>query len=469
MRRKFIYFIKIMLFVFGLSLLLWKTYGVLSWKDTSGDYVSSTQQLYHTPENTMDVVFLGSSHCYCSSLPNFLWESDGISAFDMAISGQDKSTTVHALQELLKTQKTKVVMVEMYGLCFERQLIDGNEYRNMLSLKPSLNSVQLVREYIEPERQKDFLLRWPIIHTRFWEVGKYDYVTYAPSIYGRSAGFSWYVGGAVSPGEYLSEEIGVLTENNKKWLERLVKLKKEYDFELVCYLAPFQAKKEDMLQINAAKEFARDNGIPFLDLNRERYELGLKDDEDYLDEYHCNTAGAKKVTDAIGEYLKKNYSLKDHRGEEAYHLWELDSQWYHHEEFADRLENGTDMEKLIEELALRKDIYCVISIDFTDFDIDRESYAKMLKPLKLEKEDVLREGKWIYHNGELTKIMENGREGKEFCIDLSDTDSMRIRYTDVRNPSDIRINYTDYLLNIAPVTIVNYDEFLEEPIHSLYF
>ena len=63
------------------GLLVWvasRVYNVLSWKDTTGDYLSSTSQLYHTPENTIDVVFMGSSHCYCGVYPAYLWRDKGI-------------------------------------------------------------------------------------------------------------------------------------------------------------------------------------------------------------------------------------------------------------------------------------------------------------------------------------------------------------------------------------------------------
>ena len=59
-------------FLIVLFLVLNRTYGILSWKDTYGDYITSTQQLYSTKEELIDAVFLGSSHCYCSINPDIL-------------------------------------------------------------------------------------------------------------------------------------------------------------------------------------------------------------------------------------------------------------------------------------------------------------------------------------------------------------------------------------------------------------
>ena len=43
---------------------------------------------------------------------------------------------------------------------------------------------------------------------------------------------------------------------------------------------------------------------------------------DFRDADHLNYLGAKKATDYMTAYLKKNYSLEDHRGDRRYRLWE---------------------------------------------------------------------------------------------------------------------------------------------------
>jgi len=105
-----------------------QVYKILSWKDTTGAYLSATQQLYATEDELIDLVFMGSSHCFCGVNPSVLWDTYGISAFDMAISGQDKSSTYHTLKELLKTQSPKVVCIDMWGVVFEEHGVESNVY-----------------------------------------------------------------------------------------------------------------------------------------------------------------------------------------------------------------------------------------------------------------------------------------------------------------------------------------------------
>ena len=79
-------FLRGLLFTILVVWAVWGSYRILSWKDTTGGYLSSTQQLSHTGEGLIDVLFLGSSHCYCSVYPDYLWRDSGIASFDLAIS-----------------------------------------------------------------------------------------------------------------------------------------------------------------------------------------------------------------------------------------------------------------------------------------------------------------------------------------------------------------------------------------------
>ena len=96
--------ISVIAFIAILCLVLNRVYEIVSWKDTEGDYVSTMKELYSTPEDTMELVFVGSSHCYGGIDTEYFWSNYGIPAFNMCCSGQDKDSAYHQLKELLKTQ-----------------------------------------------------------------------------------------------------------------------------------------------------------------------------------------------------------------------------------------------------------------------------------------------------------------------------------------------------------------------------
>ena len=55
-------FARIIFFIILAGICIAITYKVLSWKDTITTYQSSMEMLYNTPDDTMDVVFVGNSH-----------------------------------------------------------------------------------------------------------------------------------------------------------------------------------------------------------------------------------------------------------------------------------------------------------------------------------------------------------------------------------------------------------------------
>ena len=80
---------------------------------------------------------------------------------------------------------------------------------------------------------------------------------------------------------------------------------------------------------NAVKDYADKNGIPFLDLNIDRDRFGFDWKTDTRDGgNHLNNRGARKATLFIGKYINENYSLSDHRRDEAFKVWDMDYREY---------------------------------------------------------------------------------------------------------------------------------------------
>ena len=170
----------ILLLLFGVGLL--GIYKVFNWKDTSGDYYSSMEQMYNLPKEVIDVAFFGPSVVYCGINPAVLWEEAGIASFNAAISGQDREASYYFVKEFVKKQSPKVVFIS--GMLFQndKYLVQGNLYRNTLSMRNSENYKDLVdavvpnNDMTETNTVWDYYLRWPIIHSRYKEIKKNDFV-----------------------------------------------------------------------------------------------------------------------------------------------------------------------------------------------------------------------------------------------------------------------------------------------------
>lgn len=449
------------IFVALLLIVIYGSFRIITWKDTAGDYLSSMTQLYHTEDNLMDVVFVGSSHCYCGVNPAILWDQYGMAAFDMSISGQDKDSAYHALKELLKTQSPKVVCVDLFAMTFDRHLVQSNVYRNMLAIKPSKNSYELVRDYEPDDGWEDYVLRWPILHTRYRELKRFDFETYKPSTFGRGQALNFNTNPSVPPTTRDTEEVIALEGKNKKFIEGMYALSKEYDFQLVFMVLPFYFQDNEQQKINGAKQFAMEHDIPFLDMNNT--DIGINYDTDFSDIDHCNYLGSDKVSAYLGEYMHSHYDLADHRGDKAYYQWDLDKKYQEHLRIEHFLLEATEDQngKEVASLAVStEDMVVVLSLngDYRTYDSD---VLPVIQKFGISEEEYLQGGKWVLRGNQvIARILPDSTES--FWYDLNEEDTLRVENGHDSIFQDVMFNRQEAVTIYHGVGIYVYDTVLEK-------
>ena len=462
MKKKFLYFVKCVGFFALLGFVVSYVYNVLKWKDTTGDYLSSVEQLYATPEDLIDVVFVGSSHCYFGIHPAVLWKKYGIAAFDMAVSAQDKDSAYHDLVELYKTQTPSVICVDLHALSYDQHQVVANVYRNYLSLKTSLNSIALVNKYIEEEDRKSFYLRFPIIHTRYRELKKYDFFEYTPNSFGRGESFVWRVGGTWSDPEVINDRtIGELSDKNREWLEDLISLAEEHGTKIEFIVIPFPPVDfSEQKILNAAEAMLTERQYCYTNFNKILDELEIDLQNDFADAEHLNAYGAEKLTTFLGEAILNKYDLPDHRGDERYWQWEADLQWYENAELSHWMARVSDPREYVSGIEQFSGSITLVSLDgdYLDSGVD---YFEILNPLGMSYEEYLSGGKWIYRDGSLQKIAENAIGSQEVYYDFSRYDRVRLFYYGALEPDNIMMGRETYQSQ-SPLTFVTYDTLLEK-------
>ena len=456
------------LFFAVLGLVISSVYNVLKWKDTTGEYLSSIEQLYATPEGLIDVVFVGTSHCYCAVYPAVLWNEYGIAAFDMCVSGQDKDSAYHDLVELYKTQNPSVIYVDLYALLFDEHLVESNVYRNYLCLKTSQNSIALVNKYIPEEDREAFYFRFPIIHTRYRELKKYDFLSYPPNFFGRGEYYETYIGGSWEDQAALNDSIiGELSEKNLSWLTDMISLAESHNTEIEFMVVPFAVSTAEQEILNAAEEMLVLENYSYMDFNKMREQLGISLQSDFSDQFHLNIYGAEKLTSFLGKNLMEKYDLPDHRGDADYQQWEDDLRWYENVKIRNSMSSTWSPYEYVYDIIQFSDGVTVVSLegDFLNSEID---YFEILEPLGMDYAEYHLGGKWIYEDGALQKIAENVQGVSEVYYDLNAYDSVKVGYYDALNVYNIMIGGEGYQ-TLSPLTFVTYDTFLGEVVTNRGF
>ncbi len=431
-----------------------RVFDILSWKDTTDNYVSSTEMLYGTDKDLIDAVFLGSSHTYCTIYPSVMWNSRGISGFDMSVSGQDRWSAYYSLKEVLKTQSPKVVFAEMYTLLYDRAPQEWMVYRNVLSLKPSLNSKDHVEALIDEEERGDYNLRFPIIHTRYRELQKYDFINNPQNEYLRGECLGWHIeSGLKNPQARFEKDVIKLNAANQKWLDDLRALSEEEGFKLVFYLAPYSVTPDQQKMINASKEYAEKYGIDFYDFNLLSKELDVDWSHDMLDVDHTNGFGATKISLYLADILADEYGLPDHRGDSAYSQWDLDYKKYVHSYMQNCLESAGNVPEYLDIAKQISDVAIYISVDGEFGNI-----VDWIEKLGISAEELGSGGKWLWKNGVLTKLMDNSG-GTIVCHEYSRFDNVIVQCIPDNTEANLLVNGETVTKTANGVNILVYDTF----------
>lgn len=442
---------------------------IFKWKDTSGDYVSSIEQLKNTPKNTIDVVFTGSSHTYCGVYPGVFWEQEGYSEFDMSISGQDKYSSYHCLKELLKTQSPKVVFTDLYSITYGKHAVEGNQHRNMMGLPLSANSVELLTDYYdmkdEEERKQayNYLLRWPIVHTRYRELGKYDFLKNPPNEFLRGEGIMF----VTNPVEYVDVASQVyepsdLSEENMKWIDDMIALSEKENFSLVFTVIPYHASDMNLATLDSAIQYIEGKNYPVLDLNRGREVLDLDVNADFIDDDHLNASGAVKLSTYYTQYLKDNYNLEDHRGDELYWQWDADMAYCDKMGFEYLLNQTESLPAALDMLKDRPGYTTIICLEL-DYPNAEYNYFGDLSILGMQEEDYLSGGGvWVYENGALTRLSYNDLNMDAATYPLGHYDTLAAKFHGDYQPENLVISTEDVSNLGFFLKLTVYDNYLEK-------
>lgn len=113
--------------------------------------------------------------------------------------------------------------------------------------------------------------------------------------------------------------IEVLEEKSEKVYRDLLEYCKQKEINLLPMCFPYVSADDS--RINELRRIAEEYEFPFLDMNQYSETIGLDYSMDFLDKLHVNIVGADKCTKFLADYLVANYSLPDHRKDEAYASW----------------------------------------------------------------------------------------------------------------------------------------------------
>ncbi len=300
--------IRCIAFLSGLVVFLYTMSFVFSPKDNRKEFGMHDQVLkgiLTEKKDSIDIIVLGDSETYCSFSPMQLWRDCGYTSYICGTSGQTLDNSYNYLKLVLETQTPKLVILETNAA-----------YRSDGIQTDVINALTKTAEIIMPVFE---------YHNRWKSLSSYDFCK-SPEYTWKNdmKGFSYIKKVDAWKGDEYMKETDIslpIPTMPRFYLEQMTALCKERGIEFLLVDVPspvnWNYKKHKGVQL-----FADENGLAFLDLNLKTNELGIDWNKDSLDKGdHMNYSGAQKVTAYLGEYLKMNYTLIDHRVEKSFNTW----------------------------------------------------------------------------------------------------------------------------------------------------
>ena len=147
-------------------------------------------------------------------------------------------------------------------------------------------------------------------------------------------------------------EVFKIPDDQMYVFKKIYKFCQKEGIKIVLYSVP-SPHCYDMRQHNAYAKLAEEYGLDYLDGNIDLEKIGIDAATDYFDKDgdHLNLFGTRKMTRYLGDYLRDNCDLTDHREDPAYQSW-ADQLAAYEKEVKDM--EGTSYPKIEEEIKKSK-------------------------------------------------------------------------------------------------------------------
>lgn len=369
----------------------------------------STGRIIHgieaLPDDTVDVLFLGSSHVKDGISPMTIYEETGICSYSLATVGQTCDMGYYVLRRALQTQHPSFVVLDVSSLYRDEDKDWNGNWWPLLNEQPlDANKFEMAKAYDVHSYSEGVLpVMIPMIkyHSRWDQLMAYDFKWSDDGLY-YSAGYEFYT--AVNPTEMdvdsfniLSEEIksrnerplfyrnvdgGVKTKNLSEplyeekmsdiqfnYLERIHALCEENNTTLILikipdiYYPAVYNSAWTTTKSSVVKELAAQMNIPFYDLLYDYDTVDFSTDT-YDGGRHLNYSGARKVSLQLGSILQDIYKCPERRNK-AYDSMLAD---FKKVESVALLEGERNFNSYIELLAKNKDhlsIFIAVCSEYT--------------------------------------------------------------------------------------------------------
>ena len=331
MRKKKIPFARLAAFLVLFAVLLGYMTRVL--EDKGG----TINGLYDEPAASLDVLYLGGSHANAAFDPMSLYETYGYTGYVLYSWAQPMWTSYYYLEEALKTQNPKVVVLDAFGMAYGNTYLATSDYDSTsdqysLLIRPGLTRVKLALAMSRCQAEHKSITRYlPHVryHNRWKSLTASDWLWPFVTEHSTNKGFGplYLTESFDTPAVPESPAPATIYAPCQEYLDKIGALCAEKGIPLVVTVTPYILASDAEYDLyRQVGDWCAANGAAFLNYleGEDAARLGFDYGTDLADHGHVNWRGAAKITADLGAFLAEHYDLPDHRNDPAYRQWEAD-------------------------------------------------------------------------------------------------------------------------------------------------
>lgn len=293
---------------------------------------------YSEPDDSIDVIYIGSSYCFFAVSPMKMWQEYGFTSYVRGSANQSMFLSYYTLKDTLIDQSPKVVVIEIGQVVNEFDL-DKDEWiarRGLDYLRMSSAKAEAIMDLdLEGTQQSPMDYFFPLLryHSRWNELSETDFDYYNWEDHNTYKG--QYTGVSVYQYQWpegfmaKSDDVFELPEGSVEYLDRIAELCEESGVQLVLMKSPMDGWTYE--KYNSIQQLADKYGVPYIDYNLPENIAAIKlnpASDFHYNQWHLRVTGADKLSVHLGKFLTENYDLTDYRGNSDYELWDADLEKY---------------------------------------------------------------------------------------------------------------------------------------------
>ncbi len=280
---------------------------------------------YELNPNTIDIVFLGSSHSYRTFNPIIINHELEIDSYSMGMNDTKVEYLYYQLKEITKTQSPKVITIEVFSFIDldKHHGISSMAHNAVDTMKLSFNKHLLIQNLIPKEEKTEYYFPIFNYHNRWKDT---DFLSNTSDFYLNNKTLTEYYG--YTPYEEVKYDSSSLLNKdviydfeikhkikNERlfYFQKIIDLCEQNQIKLILLVAPYETQyeisaKDLRAYTNSIEQYLKDkriNNVEIVDFNLLSKELRFQLN-DLSDVGHVNISGAYKVSKYLAEYLQQN-------------------------------------------------------------------------------------------------------------------------------------------------------------------